>query len=178
MIVEQWFSEKNNKNYFSSNKDRMTCYGLWLFTNWMRRNHKKILKTFLEKEGFQAEIKLTLWSLSMIYDISIEMSSVREINIKSRAYYILDDLINIKNIDPDKIKIDEKSHKNNVIYYIGYVTPNRVKPLYFKINKVNGYIAEHDENKYLTLLHFHKDKNALCLDYGIWSTMEENQRSH
>ena len=114
----------------------------------------------------------------MIYAISIEMSSVREINIKNRTYYILDDMINIKYIDPDKIKIDEKSHKNIVIYSIGYVTTNRVKSSYLIINKVNGYIDEHDENKYLTLLQFHKGTNTLCMENGIWRTMGENQRSH
>ena len=51
----KWCFQRNNKNYFTRNKDHMTCYGLWLFTNWMRRNHKKILKQFLEKEGFQVE---------------------------------------------------------------------------------------------------------------------------
>ena len=31
-------------------------------------------------------------------------------------------MINIKNLDPNKIKIDEKSNKYLLIYYIGYVT--------------------------------------------------------
>ena len=35
-----------------------------------------------------------------------------EADIKIRAYYFLDDIINIKNYDPNKIKIDEKSYKN------------------------------------------------------------------
>ena len=35
---------------------------------------------------------------------------------------------NSKNIDPSKIKTDEKSHKNIHIYYIGYVTSNIAKP--------------------------------------------------
>ena len=37
-------------------------------------------------------------------------------------YYFSDDIIKIKTFDPNKIKIDEKSHKNILIYYIGYVT--------------------------------------------------------
>ena len=28
------------------------------------------------------------------------------------------------------------------MYYIGYVTPNIVKPLYVVINEINGYIDE------------------------------------
>ena len=44
-----------------------------------------------------------------------------------------------KNIDPNKIKIDQKSYRNILIYYIGYVTVknyyncvrvNSVYPLY------------------------------------------------
>ena len=32
----------------------------------------------------------------------------KDIDIKSLTYYFLDDIINIKNFDPNKIKIDEK----------------------------------------------------------------------
>ena len=47
---------------------------------------------------------------------------VTNISIKNRTYYFFDDIINIKNFDPNNIKIDEKSYKNILIYYIGYVT--------------------------------------------------------
>ena len=44
-------------------------------------------------------------------------------------------MINIKNLDPNKIKIDEKSYRYLLIYYIGYVT---VKDLsYIKIDSVD-----------------------------------------
>ena len=39
-------------------------------------------------------------------------------------------MFNIKNLDPNNIKIDEKSYKNILIYYIGYVTPNIINPMY------------------------------------------------
>ena len=66
----------------------------------------------------------------------------KDISIKSR-----NDVINIKNFDPNKTKIDEKSYKNILIYYIGYVTIkalkhvkiNSLNPLYLIFNKVNGY---------------------------------------
>ena len=38
-------------------------------------------------------------------------NKLNEINIKNRTYNFLDDMINIKTIDPNKIKIDEKSNK-------------------------------------------------------------------
>ena len=37
-------------------------------------------------------------------------------DIKNRTYYFLNDIINIKNFDPNNIKIDEKSYKNILIY--------------------------------------------------------------
>ena len=49
------------------------------------------------------------------------MGEVREKNIKNRTYYCFDDMIDIKNIHSNLIKIDKKSHKDIDIYYIGYI---------------------------------------------------------
>ena len=49
-------------------------------------------------------------------------NKVKEIDIKNQTYYFFDDTINIKNFDSNNIIIDEKSYKNILIYYIGYVT--------------------------------------------------------
>ena len=46
---------------------------------------------------------------------------VTNIDIKNRTYYLLNDVINIKNFDPNNIKIKEKSYKNILVYYTGYV---------------------------------------------------------
>ena len=37
------------------------------------------------------------------------MDSKKQINIQNRTYYLFKDMINIKNIDPNEIKIEEKS---------------------------------------------------------------------
>ena len=37
-------------------------------------------------------------------------------DIKNCTYYFIDDLINIKTLDPNKIKIDENSYKKVIIY--------------------------------------------------------------
>ena len=50
------------------------------------------------------------------------MGNIKQINIKNRTYYFFDDMINVKNFDPNLLKIDQKSYKNIDIYYIGYVT--------------------------------------------------------
>ena len=49
-------------------------------------------------------------------------NKVKDKDIKNRTYYIFNDIINIKNFDSNNIKIDARSYKNIVIYYIGYVT--------------------------------------------------------
>ena len=47
---------------------------------------------------------------------------VKDINIKNRTYYFFNDIINIEHFDLNNIKIDKKSYKNVLIYYIEYVT--------------------------------------------------------
>ena len=82
------------------------------------------------------------------------MSSLKEILIKFCMYYFFDDMINIKDLDPKKIKTDEKSYENILIYHTEYVTLTTQKfivqiRLYFIINKINEYIEESDGKKYL-----------------------------
>ena len=56
---------------------------------------------------------------------NLKMSNkLKEINIKNYTYYFYDNIINIKNLDPNNINIDEKPNKNIFIYYIGCVTVN------------------------------------------------------
>ena len=49
------------------------------------------------------------------------MGNIKQINIKNRIT-IFNDMINIKDFDPNLIKIDKKSYKNIGIYNIGYIT--------------------------------------------------------
>ena len=81
-------------------------------------------------------------------------------------------MINMKNLDPNEIKIDENSYKNICIHYIEYVATNSVKPLYLIINKINGYIEEINGNKY-----YDESKDTLKKQYKqVCRTMEQNQR--
>ena len=43
----------------------------------------------------------------------------KDMSIKNSTYYFFDDIIDIKNFDPNEIKIDEKSYKNLLTSYIG-----------------------------------------------------------
>ena len=81
-----------------------------------------------------------------------------ESNIKNQTYYFFNDIINIENFDPNIIKIDEKSYKDILIYYIGYVTIKgyvkiySVNLLYLTFKYINGYFEEINGNEYLTLV--------------------------
>ena len=89
-------------------------------------------------------------------------------SIKSHTYYFFDGIINIKFFDPNNIKIDEKSCKNILIYYIGYVATkdskylkiNGVNPLYLIINKENGYFEELHKTKCLTVVPTNESKET------------------
>ena len=75
------------------------------------------------------------------------MRKVRNINLTNCTDYSSNDMINIKNLNPNNINIDKKLYKNIIIYYIGYGTPNSLKPLHNNINNANRYIEESNENK-------------------------------
>ena len=49
-------------------------------------------------------------------------NKVKDLDITNRTYYVSNDIINIKNFGPNNIKINDKSYKNILIYYFGYVT--------------------------------------------------------
>ena len=86
------------------------------------------------------------------------MGDVKQINIKNRTYYFYNDMINIKSVEPNLLKIGRKSYKIIGIYNIGYIASKRidnyeniysVNPLYLRGSYANGYIEEKNENKYL-----------------------------
>ena len=53
-------------------------------------------------------------------------NKVKDIDIKNCTYYFFNDIIDIKDFDPNNIKIDEKSQKA-LVYYIRYVTIKKYK---------------------------------------------------
>ena len=57
-------------------------------------------------------------------------------DIRNHTYNFFDDIINIKNFGPNKIKIDENSYKKFLIYYIRYLTIKDSK--YIKITSLNS----------------------------------------
>ena len=75
------------------------------------------------------------------------METTKEINIKNRAYYFYNDIINLDEFDLSKIKVDKKNFNDIDIYYLGYVHEkkisecnviNSVNPLYLRILDIKG----------------------------------------
>ena len=85
------------------------------------------------------------------------MGEVKQINIKNRTYNFYNDIIDLKIFDARLLKID----KNIDIYYIGYITIQKiddyesiysVDSLYLRINHASGFIEEKNGNNFLILL--------------------------
>ena len=53
--------------------------------------------------------------------------AIRQLNIKSRRHYFYNDLINIKNFNNNKLKLDKKGVLVNDFYYIRYITKTTVE---------------------------------------------------
>ena len=59
------------------------------------------------KEIFNYQTTFDYWTYKMTAD-------VKSINIKIRAYYFLNDMINVGDFDLNVLKIGKKSHKNQI----------------------------------------------------------------
>ena len=94
--------------------------------------------------------------------------------MKNRMHYFFNDIINIKYFDLDNIETDEKSYKNILIYYIGYVMIKKylkmyiVNPLYLIFGNVNGYFEEINGNKYLMLVATNESKKIIKKYEELW----------
>ena len=64
------------------------------------------------------------------------MRNIKQVNVKNRTCYFLNDMINIKDFDLNVLKIDKKSYKNFDTYFIGYIKIKIISD-YNGINSVN-----------------------------------------
>ena len=91
-------------------------------------------------------------------------------------------MINIKDFDPNLLKIDKKSYKNIDIYYIGYITMkdsdyvkiNSVNPLYLIISEANGYMEEKNGSKYLVFDSANKNNEVLKKYNELWDGIKND----
>ena len=93
-------------------------------------------------------------------------------------------VVNIKNFEPNLLKIDRRSNKNIGIYNTGHITIKKnddceniysVNPLYLLVNYANGYIEEKGVNKYL--IFNSADENKELLKNTVMSGMESKTKS-
>ena len=98
------------------------------------------------------------------------MRDVKQINIKNRTYYFHNDITDLKDFEPNLLKIEKTSYKNIDIHYIGYITIKKIddyesiysaNPLYLHINHASGYIEEQNGNKYLIFDSVDENKEVL-----------------
>ena len=78
--------------------------------------------------------------------------------------YYFNDIIKFEDFILNNILIDEKSHKNILIYNISYKNLIGLKLLRIKFDKTNGFIRIYDGTRYLTLVGFEKN-------YAIYSSI-------
>ena len=101
--------------------------------------------------------------------LNIYMENINQTNIKTHIYYFFNDMINIKNFNPNLLKIDKRSNKNTDIYHIWIHHKKNydckdiygVNPLHTIICEADGYIEESNGNKYLVFNSTCKNKDVL-----------------
>ena len=105
------------------------------------------------------------------------MGEVKQISIKNRTYYFYKGIIDLKDFEPNLLKIDKKHYKGINIYYIGYITIKKideyetissVNPLYLRIIHASGYNEEKSGNKYLIFDSVDENKEVLKKYANVW----------
>ena len=101
-------------------------------------------------------------------------------NIKNRTYYFYNDLISMKDFDPNFLKLDKKLFKNIGVYYIGYITKkdeyktNSVNPLYLLVHRIDGFIEEKEGSKYLNIASTDRNSEVLKKYEEVWSGIKDD----
>ena len=106
--------------------------------------------------------------------------NIKQINIKNRPCYFFNDMINIKNFDPNLLKITKLSFRGVFsfnIYHIKYITMKSLDHvnfdnenfLYLILNNVDGYTEESNVIKYLVFAFTDENKEALKKHTKLWN---------
>ena len=98
---------------------------------------------------------------------------IEPLKIKTQANYNWDDIIYINDFDEDLLEIIKRESKIGVnIYYFEY---NNLRPFYFVINRLIGYIKEIEgsSDKYLVVLTSLRNKNITSALDKIWESIKD-----
>ena len=91
------------------------------------------------------------------------MGEVKQANIKNRTYYFYNDIINLKDFEPNLLKIG-KSHTKTLIFTT--LETSRLKKMMiieniYSVNHASGYIEEKNGNEYLNFDSVDENKEVL-----------------
>ena len=83
---------------------------------------------------------------------------LKEIDIKNRACYYFDDIINGSKINFSNILLNKKLYENIPVYIISNKNPTGPKPWHIRFDKIDGFIISLDG----------KIKHLILFDYGLF----------
>ena len=130
------------------------------------------------------EKSVTLLSLILVLKqqfnyLTYKWEKSNKLTLKNQTQYFYNDIINLKDFEPNLLKIDKKHYKGMNIYYTGYIKIKKiddfesiysVNPLYLRINHASGYIQEKNGNKYLILDDYvDENKEVLKKFADVWN---------
>ena len=106
----------------------------------------------------------------------------KQINIENRPYYFFNDIINIKNFNPNMLSIDKISFKSidSVIYNIKYITMKNLNHVnidnenrrYLIFNNVDRHIDVSNGDKYLVFPSTEKNKEVFKKYTKLWDEIK------
>ena len=106
---------------------------------------------------------------------------IKSLEIKTKINYNWDDIIYINDFNANSLEIiKRKSRIGANIYHIGYVLYpdydyNTIKPLYFVVACLIGYIEEIEgsSDKYLVIASSVRNKNIISVLDTVWTSIED-----
>ena len=98
---------------------------------------------------------------------------IEPLKIKTQDNYNWDDIIYINDFNEDSLEIIKRESKIGVNIY--YIKCSNLRPFYFVINRLIGYIEEikGSSDKYLVVLSNLRNENITKVLNKIWESIED-----
>ena len=106
---------------------------------------------------------------------------IKSLETNTNINYNWNDIIYINDFNADLLEIIKRESKIGAnIYHIGYVLDpdydyNTIKPLYFVVGRLIGYIEEIEgsSDKYLVIASSVRNKNIISVVNMVWASIED-----
>ena len=108
-----------------------------------------------------------------------KMDKIMQLNIKNKSYYFWDDQIYLKNFDGKMIKINKHDVLDMIVYCISHATKKpeyniySINPLYLVVRKLDAYVEENNDNKYLRIADIDSNKGFLIKYDEVWDSIKD-----